>query len=71
MTTKEKRQFIRSLCRTVSGSLCAKVSKMPAAWDGHELRELLHESFRAERSSLIEGKRGREYRNECVIKNLP
>lgn len=63
MTTTEKRQFIRSLTKSISKELCAKAAKMPRAWDGHQLREFLFEKFQAERTTIMRKPRSKARRD--------
>lgn len=62
MNRKEKREFIRSLTRAVTRDVLAKVSQMPDAWDGLELRELLADEFNRERHMTRGAEARRDYR---------
>lgn len=71
MTTREKKKFIRDLCERIHAELQVKVPLMPAEWDGHELRKYIaHHFAAADMSTLMTGKRLRDYRNELIVRNL-
>jgi hypothetical protein len=65
-----KRKFIKDLCNNVRDSILKNVERMPADWDGQELRELIADVFGGERGRLMTGKRKRDYRNEVLVNNL-
>lgn len=69
MNAHEKRCFIRALIATVRKDLLADVERMPAEWDGHELRKLIAQRFDAAQMPMA-GYRRREFENERRIKNL-
>lgn len=76
MTPDQKIQFITNLMDSVRDELCRKVNdgRIPAEWDGHELRELMAEKFAAE-ATCAEMKdrrsvRYKAYRNAVVTFNL-
>ena len=69
---KDKKYFIRELCREVEKELVGKVNKMPEEWDGIELRWLIASKF----SSCVMGdaksyrSRKRKFTIECYNRNL-
>lgn len=74
-TVEGKQLFIAMLMNNLKSDLLAKVSKMPAEWDGFELRWLIEEyvsenvvfsnSYYDNRSS-----RKRKFHNERLVKNI-
>lgn len=77
MTLEEKKQFVRDLCKSVSKELEAKIDsgKIPAHWDGHELRALMAEKFIDNAAHSIiklqsRGRRARDYRNTVIVNYL-
>lgn len=73
MTKKEQRRFVSELTRNIKMHTLAHIESgaIPRTWDGIELREYLYEQFLHSRANhLLEGKRGREYRNTITVSNL-
>lgn len=71
MTPAEKRQFIRDLVKVVRDDALKHVADMPDEWDGIELRKYLAGKFAAQaRDDLLRGRRGRQFRNEVLTRNL-
>lgn len=68
----KKKEFIESLCNSIRDHLVAQVPRMPAEWDGYELRELLVDTFERERMprKTFGHRRLREYRSQCYNNNL-
>jgi len=72
-TVAGKEQFITELCDRVRDEVLALVPKMPATWDGHELRALIAEHFDGASFGFREHKRTaryKDYRNACITRNL-
>src|SRR3954466_1544620 len=71
-TPAGKREFIRNLCNSVRDSLIKAVARMPNEWDGHELRELLAQTFDAERGDLLRTNRERmrAFKNTCATEEI-
>lgn len=70
MTRKEQRRFIRELVRNVERDLLKQVPKLPAEWDGHELRALIRDRFAQVYWSTMSKGRMRAYRNEVSVRQL-
>jgi hypothetical protein len=74
MTKKEQLSFIRVLTRRLRSGLIAKVvaGGLPPEWDGYELRQLIvdHTAFEAIVNTPLKGRRLRDYKNECIKRNL-
>ena len=75
MNTAEKTKFVADLCGAVVADITAKIEagKIPAEWDGHELRALLDEKFHGEAArslALMRGKRLRDFKNTVIVDNL-
>lgn len=77
MTRTEQAKFTRDLCRSIEKTVIQNVKKTKetASWDGHELRVLLFEHFRAASyPSCItrepHTKRARDYRNVITCTNV-
>lgn len=69
VTTKEKRVFIKDLVRNVQADLLKnRVGKMPAEWDGHEIRQYIADLL-AESSYSLKRMPGRyrEYKNTVAV----
>ena len=74
MTRLEQILFIRNLCNGVAQSLTMMISReeIPEEWDGHELRELLADTFNRERGGVLKDRRSKRYREyEQVALKLP
>lgn len=72
-TRAGKRRFIRTLCNSVRDELIAKVERMPADWDGHELRELIADTFNFSRTRLMRDARTprvKKYHADAYNQNL-
>jgi hypothetical protein len=69
LTAHEKQEFIKDLIGSVQDSILSSVMRMPDDWDGHELRQFIANKF-ANETTGISGKRLKEFRNECLIRNL-
>ncbi len=75
MTPQEQQDFIDDLTRNVAGSIKKQIvaGKIPANWDGHELRALLADKF-GEWNTLKTDKtyrvRNKAYKNTCIVENL-
>lgn len=69
--------FVRDLAQNITSEILALIStdKIPANWDGHELRLLLADRFEssASMSHLRQNRRSRrakDYRNECAVRGI-
>lgn len=66
-----KRKFIEDLTRTVTQDILANLQRLPAEWDGIELRQYITDQFaRQVHWTRGHNKRKREYRNRVVVDNL-
>lgn len=74
MTRMEQIALVNDLTERIAGQIVhlVTVGKVPAEWDGHELRELIGEKFYAERTQLMRARptRRRNYRNTVLVNNL-
>jgi len=76
MNLEERKRFITELCNNVRDELLKAADRMPDAWDGHELRQILTDRF-TESSNMSDpmrnkrGRRRRDYENEKLVSNLP
>lgn len=68
----EQVKFINDLVNSIKRDLVADVPRIPAEWDGHELRQWIIDRFteRAALGSLMRGARRREYQNDVITHNL-
>lgn len=68
MTRDEQKEFILDLCRSVHRSIESSIEKgrIPAEWDGHELRQYIADKF-AEQTTKLDRRRMREYRNHVAV----
>ena len=74
MTRVEQMLFVLNLCNGVAQSLTMMISReeIPEEWDGHELRELLADTFARERGEVLKDHRSLRYREyEQVALKLP
>jgi hypothetical protein len=73
MTRVEQIKFIEAICDDVVRELKFTVhaDKIPSEWDGHELRELIKDRFAMVSLNTLQGKRKRDYKNHCIVNNLP
>lgn len=76
MNKKEKGEFVRDLSRALTQEVLKKIEadRIPADWDGHELRCYLRDLFtdQAEISAIVKeprGKRAKAYRNTKHIES--
>lgn len=73
MNKAQKKQFVKELTHQVVRNITKAIEggRIPEDWDGVELRELLYEKFLSSRyNHLLDGSRGREYRNTVIVNNL-
>ena len=59
---REQRDFIVELCDGIKSIILQKLTRIPAEWDGHELRELIADTFDRERSRSMCDKRSRRHK---------
>jgi hypothetical protein len=73
VTKKEQTRFITNICNNVRDDLTRMVKddKIPDSWDGHELREFIKDRSALVSFGTLQGKRKRDYKNHCIINNLP
>lgn len=60
MTKAEQRRFLRGLIANVKQDVLSKVDRMPADWDGHELRA--YTALRFQESAMTVGSQRADYR---------
>jgi len=71
MTKTEQRRFIRELVASVRGDILESVAKMPAEWDGVELRQYIADKFAdCVIKSMMHRRRRRDYDNTIIVTNL-
>lgn len=75
MKRSEQIKFVRELSNRIRDDVVAqiKAGKILMEWDGHELRTLLrdrHEMSASMSKRSMRGKRGKVFRNHCLIANL-
>lgn len=72
MTRKDQRRIVREMLGALRKTMTASLALVPEDWDGLELRQLLAD---AAAEFVIKGtmdrRRTREYRNACLVANLP
>jgi hypothetical protein len=56
MTRAEQKRFIRELIGSVQKTLLDNVSKVPAEWDGHEIRQWIADKFQESSYTLKQNK---------------
>lgn len=72
MTRKEQERFVRDLTGRVQKTLLERLPKVPEEWDGIELRSWIADLFVEQALSprRMGLKRHRDYKNECLVRNL-
>ena len=72
MTPKEQVEFVNQLANAIRDGLSDEISagKIPAEWNGIELRWLLAERFRRAVYSVGGKKRKAAYNNTVLVNNL-
>ena len=73
MTPNEQSRLVEELSWAVVKERQADIAagKVPASWDGIELRKLLADRFeRAVFKGILEGSRKRAYQNAVLVNNL-
>lgn len=70
MTKDEQIHFVKEMCHNLAESVIHDIDagKVPDNWDGIELRQLL--SDRVEWSSILTGRRKRDYKNTVLVNGL-
>lgn len=65
MTRAEQVEFLRVLTKRLVAEMTAKIeeSKIPADWDGHELRSWLAVKVQSEESGLMCNRRGKRFQD--------
>jgi len=74
MTKREKISFVRAITKSIANELIEKIKsgKVPAEWNGHQLRFLLADKFEHERTSLMrrDRKARKSYWSDVYNNNL-
>ena len=77
MNRREQRRFVKELTKAVTNQLLALIHRgsIPDTWDGHELRCLMADHYEASAKVTIvrrnpRGARARDYKNECLVRDL-
>ena len=72
MTREEQKHFIQDLTSNVTTRLVEAIEtgKIPASWDGHQLRQLLADSYKSVVWIKMSTKDMKEYRNVVLTHNL-
>lgn len=70
-TKRGKARFTRDLCGSILSDVLADIraGRIPAEWNGHQLRELLADKFDAARGNL-DRKQLRAYRADKYSRNI-
>ena len=72
-SNEDQRALVTAICDRVRDHLLARSSVWPAHWDGHELRELIAQSFERERTHAMRDRRSsraRAFANDMSILSL-
>ena len=70
MTRRQQKAFVRGLIRSVQAEILGSIGRVPAEWDGHELRRLIRDKFAAAVFGDPGQRRVRSYRNEVITRDL-
>jgi hypothetical protein len=69
-TNEEKQlRILEELLESVGRSLRRDMYRIPADWDGHEIRQWVADRFAGSAGSMS-GSRLATYRNDCLVKAL-
>jgi hypothetical protein len=71
MTKSEKAVFVNQLVDSVKDGILRAITedRVPAEWDGFELRQLLADRFYGESFNLAPARK-RAYKDACLVNNL-
>lgn len=70
MTKLEQMRFVNELLGSIKADIRSAIQRneIPRSWNGIELREYIYEKAQRSRvNDLLEGKRGRDYRNTITV----
>jgi hypothetical protein len=67
MTKVQQKRFIRELIQNVQKDLLANSGKIPAEWDGHELRQLVADKFALSSFTLKKDKKRYRAYNNAIL----
>ena len=72
MNTSEQIEFVKKLSENVVNEILNDIQggRIPANWDGIELRQLLADRFASANFVKMGRGRKREYNNFCLVNNL-
>lgn len=71
MTRPEQVQFIEELIDGIKDGLIKDLHRVPAEWDGHELRQWICDRVeRGANMGTLKGRRRHEYNNTVLTANL-
>ena len=69
-TEEAKATFINDLIADVRRDILKEVPKMPMTWGGVQLRIYIAEEFAKRNNFAIGRNEMRDYRNDCLVRNL-
>lgn len=70
-TREKKGEFITALMDSVRTGLLSSLDRVPADWDGHELRQWLADAFASHvYKPAMSGRRLKAYNNAVIVNNL-
>ena len=70
MTKLEQMRCVNDLLGSIKADILSAIQRneIPRSWNGIELREYIYEKAQRSRvNDLLEGKRGRDYRNTITV----
>ena len=73
MNRADKERIIRGLIASVKKTVLENVARMPAEWDGFELRQYVADKFKESSPFSYDATlrtRAKNYRNEVLVRNL-
>lgn len=70
MTRNDQKRIVEGMLEGMRKSMDESLKTIPQSWDGFELRQLLADTAQAFVGKMAP-KRMKEYRNECLTRNLP
>ncbi len=70
MTKADQKRIVREMCAGLKKTMLEACDKVPAYWDGHELRNLLADVARDKYVNPLTGSRKRDYENTRLEINI-
>jgi hypothetical protein len=66
MDIDDQYRIAEEVLASLRREVLAKLDRVPEKWEGREIRKLVHDTA----TFTLEGKRLKDYKNDCLIYNL-